>query len=476
MTTPEEVQQLIADEGVQIIDVKFTDLLGAWQHFSVTPSEWSPDTFQEGLGFDGSSIRGFQGIQRSDMILIPDADTAILDPFAAHTTLSITADIKDPVTAEGYHKDPRAVAQRAEEYLKLTGVADESFWGPEAEFFVFDSVSYDSERDTAFYRVDSVEAAWNTGVDMESEGGPNLGYKTEHKEGYFPVPPRDTLQDLRTEMVLKMQEVGIQVEIHHHEVATAGQCEIDMRYAPLVQMADNLQWYKHVVRNVARNAGKTATFMPKPVFEDNGNGMHVHQSLWKDGVNLFFDQDGYGMISEMARYYIGGLIKHGAALMAFCAPTTNSYKRLVPGYEAPNVLVYSARNRSAGIRIPMLSSNPKSKRLEFRSPDPTCNPYLGFSAMLMAGLDGIANRIDPGDPVDNVDLFEIDPHEHGYPVLPGSLGGVLDALEEDHDFLLQGEVFDEDLIRTWIDYKRENEVAAVDIRPHPHEFSLYFDA
>ena len=470
--TPEEIQQFIADNDIAMIDVKFTDLLGTWQHFSVTPREWSADVFADGLGFDGSSIRGFQGIQRSDMILVPDPATAVLDPFTAHPTLSIMAEIKDPILGEGYHKDPRGVAQRAEEYLKLTGVADTSYWGPEAEFFVFDDVRYDSERDTAYYALDSIEAAWNTGNDER----PNLAYKTEHKEGYFPVPPRDTLQDLRTEMVLKMQDVGIEVEIHHHEVATAGQCEIDMRYAPLVRMADNLQWYKHVVRNVAREAGKTATFMPKPVFEDNGNGMHVHQSLWKDGENLFYDQNGYGMISETARYYIGGLIRHGAALMAFCAPTTNSYKRLVPGYEAPNVLVYSARNRSAGIRIPMISTSPKAKRLEFRSPDPTCNPYLGFSAMLLAGLDGIANRIDPGDPVDNVDLFEIDPSEHGYPVIPGSLGQVLDALEADHEFLLQGEVFDEDLIRTWIDYKRENEVAAVDIRPHPHEFSLYFDA
>ena len=475
MTTPEDVQRMIEDNDVVVVDVKFTDLLGAWQHFSVTRREWSDDVYTEGLGFDGSSISGFQSIERSDMILIPDPATAVMDPFTKHPTLSITAEVNDPLTGDGYHKDARSVARRAEEYLKLTGVADESFWGPEPEFFILDSVRYDSERDSAFYYIDSEEAAWNTGKD-EGPGKPNLGYKTEHKEGYFPVPPRDTLQDLRTEMVLVMQQVGIEVEIHHHEVATAGQSEIDMRFSPLVKMADNVQWYKHVVRNVARNAGKAATFMPKPVFEDNGNGMHVHQSLWKDGTNLFFDADGYGMISEMARHYIGGLIKHGPALMAFCAPTTNSYKRLVPGYEAPNVLVYSARNRSAGVRIPMLSSNPRTKRIEFRSPDPTCNPYLGFAALLMAGLDGIANRIDPGDPVDNVDLFEIDPREHGYPVIPGSLGEVLDALEQDHEFLLRGEVFDEDLIRTWIDYKRVNEVAEVGIRPHPHEFSLYFDA
>ena len=471
--TPEEIQQFINDNDIDMIDVKFTDLLGAWQHFSVTPSEWGPGVFEEGLGFDGSSISGFQSIERSDMILIPDSVTARRDPFTRHPTLSVLAEIKQPITREDYHKDPRSVAKRAEEYLKTTGVADQSFWGPEAEFFVLDRVRYDSERHTAFYEIDSIEAAWNTGVDEE---GGNLGYKTEHKEGYFPVPPRDTLQDLRTEMVLKMQEVGIEVEIHHHEVATAGQCEIDMRYGPLVHMADNLQWYKHVVRNVARNAGKTATFMPKPVFEDNGNGMHVHQSLWKDGVNLFYEEDVYGGISELGRHYIGGLLKHGSALMAFCAPTTNSYKRLVPGYEAPNVMVWSARNRSAGVRIPVLSKSPKSKRVEFRSPDPTCNPYLGFPAMLMAGLDGIANRIEPGDPVDDVDLFEIDPQEYGYPVLPGSLAGALDALEADHEFLLRGGVFNEDLIRTWIDYKRTAEVAQVDIRPHPHEFSLYFDA
>ncbi len=472
--TPEDVQRMIDENDVVVIDVKFTDLLGAWQHFSVTTSEWSEDVYHEGLGFDGSSISGFQSIERSDMILIPDPNTAVMDPFMKHPTLSIMAEVNDPLTGEGYPKDARSVARRAEQYLKVTGVADESFWGPEPEFFVLDSVRYDSGRDSSYYYIDSAEAAWNTG--RGDPGEPNLGYKTEHKEGYFPVPPRDTLQDLRTEMVLEMQKVGIEVEIHHHEVATAGQSEIDMRFSPLVKMADNVQWYKHVVRNVARRAGKAATFMPKPVFEDNGNGMHVHQSLWKDGTNLFFDADGYGLISEMARYYIGGLIRHGPALMAFCAPTTNSYKRLVPGYEAPNVLVYSARNRSAGVRIPMLSKSPRSKRIEFRSPDPTCNPYLAFAALLMAGLDGIANRIDPGAPVDNVDLFEIDPREHGYPVIPGSLEEVLDALEQDNEFLLRGGVFDEDLIRTWIDYKRVHEVAEVGIRPHPHEFALYFDA
>ena len=471
-TDPAALPAWMEQNGIEVVDVKFCDLLGTWQHFTVTPGLIDETAFSDGLGFDGSSIRGFQGIQRSDMVLIPDLTTGVVDPFMKHTTMSIVCDIKDPVTGEAYHKDPRGVAARAEQYLSGSGIADTSYWGPEAEFFVFDDVRYDNERQQSYYSVDSVEAEWNTG----REEGPNLGYKTDHKLGYFPVAPRDTLQDLRTEMILEMQKLGIEIEIHHHEVGTAGQCEIDMRYDTLQVMADQLMAYKYVVRNVAVRNGKTATFMPKPIFEDNGSGMHVHQSLWKDGTNLFFDPEGYGMISELARYYIGGIIKHGSALMAFCAPTTNSYKRLVPGYEAPNVLVYSARNRSAGIRIPMLSSNPKTKRIEFRSPDPTCNPYLGFSAMLMAGLDGIENQIDPGDPVDNVDLFEIDPHELGYPTIPGSLDETVAALEEDHDFLLKGDVFNEDLIETWIDYKRTEESDQVRIRPHPFEFHLYFDA
>ena len=405
------------------------------------------------------------------MVLIPDVTTAVIDPMMKHTTLSFICDIKDPVTGEPYHKDPRGLAQRAEAYLKQTGIADTSYWGPEPEFFVFDDVRYDNERHAAYYYIDSVEAAWNTG----RVEGPNLAYKTDHKAGYFPVAPRDTLQDVRTEMILEMTKMGVDVEIHHHEVGTAGQCEIDMRYAPLTSMADNVMIYKYVVKNVARRHSKTATFMPKPIFEDNGSGMHTHQSLWKDGTNLFFDAKGYGMISDLARYYIGGLIKHGPALMAICAPTTNSYKRLVPGYEAPNVLVYSARNRSAGIRIPMLSSDPKTKRLEFRAPDPACNPYLAFSAQLLAGLDGIENRIDPGPPVDDIDLFEVDPAEFGYPVVPGSLEEVLDALEADHEFLLKGNVFNQDLIESFVSWKRTEEVAELRIRTHPYEYQMYFD-
>ena len=461
-----------AIKDLSMVDVKFTDLLGTWQHISLTPRELGSDAFSEGIGFDGSSIRGFQGIERSDMVLIPDAGTAQFEPFTARRTLHLIADIYDPVTRERYGKDPRGVAERAENHLRDTGIADLSCWGPECEFFILDDVRYDYERQHAYHYLDSKEAAWNTGAEEK----PNLAYKSDHKEGYFPVPPRDTLQDIRTEMVLAMEELGIDTEVHHHEVATAGQCEIDLRYDSLCSMADKVVWYKYIVRNVARQAGKTATFMPKPIFEDNGSGMHVHQSLWKDGVPLFYDPEGYAGSSEMARHYIGGLIKHGPALMAFCAPTTNSYKRLVPGYEAPTILVFSARNRSAAIRIPMYSQSPKSKRLEFRSPDPTANPYLAFSALLMAGLDGIRNQIDPGDPVDDVDLFEIDMAEAGYPQVPNSLAGALDALERDHAFLLEGDVFNEDLIQTWIAYKRNTEVDPMRIRPHPYEFQLYFDA
>jgi len=467
-----EIQKFMADNDVQVVDLKFTDLLGTWQHFSTTPREISEEAFTEGLGFDGSSIRAFQGIERSDMVLLPDPNTALIDPFATRKTLHLIANIHEPITGNRYPKDPRGVAERAEAHLIKTGLADLSYWGPECEFFILDDVRYDYEQDRAYFYLDSVEAAWNTG----REEGPNLAYKTDHKEGYFPAPPRDTLQDIRTEMMLTMESIGIDVEVHHHEVATAGQCEIDLRYDSLLSMADKVVWYKYIVRNVARQAGKTATFMPKPIFEDNGSGMHVHQSLWKDGVPLFYDPEGYAGTSEMARHYIGGIIKHGPALMALCAPTTNSYKRLVPGYEAPTTLVYSARNRSAAIRIPMYSNSPKSKRLEFRSPDPTANPYLTFSALLMAGLDGIKNKIDPGAPVDDVDLFDIDMAKSGYPQVPSSLAGSLDALESDHEFLLDGDVFNQDLIDTWIGYKRINEVDPVRIRPHPYEFQLYFDA
>ena len=469
---PAEIRKFIEDNGVEIVDIKFTDLLGTWQHFSVLPRELSDDAFEEGIGFDGSSIRAFQGIERSDMVLIPDGATVALDPFTKHRTLHVLANIYDPVTGERYAKDPRGLAERAERYLQSTGIADSSYWGPECEFFIFDDVRYDSERQSAYYYLDSVEAAWNTG----REESPNLAYKTLHKEGYFPAPPRDTLQDIRSDMVLTMEKLGIDVEVHHHEVASAGQCEIDLRYDTLQEMADKVMMYKYVVRNVARRHGKTATFMPKPIFEDNGSGMHVHQSLWKDGVPLFYDPEGYALSSEMALHYIGGLIKHADALMAFCAPTTNSYKRLVPGYEAPTIMVYSARNRSTAIRIPVYSKNPKSKRLEFRSPDPTANPYLAFSAMLLAGLDGVENEIDPGEPVADVDLYELDLAKAGYPQVPSSLDESLRALEADHEFLLKGNVFSEDLIRTWVTYKRTAEIDPVRMRPHPHEFNLYFDA
>ena len=467
-----EIQQFMADNDVQVVDLKFTDLLGTWQHVSTTPRELNEDAFREGVGFDGSSIRAFQGIARSDMVLHPDPKTALIDPFTSRRTLHLIANIHEPITGVRYPKDPRGVAERAEAYLISTGLADLSYWGPECEFFILDDVRYDYEKQHAYFYLDSVEAAWNTG----REEGPNLAYKTDHKEGYFPAPPRDTLQDIRTEMMLTMESLGIDVEVHHHEVATAGQCEIDLRYDSLVSMADKVVWYKYIVRNVARQAGKTATFMPKPIFEDNGSGMHVHQSLWKDGTPLFYDPEGYAGTSEMARHYIGGIIKHGPALMALCAPTTNSYKRLVPGYEAPTILVYSARNRSAAIRIPMYTNSPKSKRIEFRSPDPTANPYLAFSALLMAGLDGIKNKIDPGEPVDDIDLFEIDLAKAGYPQVPDSLAKSLDALENDHAFLLEGGVFSQDLVDTWIGYKRINEVDPVRIRPHPYEFQLYFDA
>ena len=469
-----EVQQFIRDNKVAIIDMKFADPLGTWQHMSVTTSEFTDSVFSDGIGFDGSSIRLFQGIEESDMILIPDPATAFLDPFMAHATLHIIADVRDPVTGEPYHKDPRGVAKRAEAYLKRTGIADTSYWGPELEFFVFDEVRYGQDQNSAFFIVDSAEGWWNTGT--EPADGANLGYKTPYKAGYFPTPPRDTQQDLRTEMVLTLERAGVQVEIHHHEVATAGQAEIDMKYDTLVRMADNVQLYKYVVRNVARQAGKVATFMPKPLFDDNASGMHTHQSLWKDGSNLFYDANGYALASEMSRHYTGGLFKHAAALMAFCAPTTNSYKRLVPGFEAPVNLVYSARNRSAAVRIPMYSSSPASKRLEFRPPDPTANPYLAFAAMLLAGLDGIQNKIDPGEPLEK-DIYELDPETAAaIDTVPGSLEEALSALEQDHQFLLAGDVFPEDLIQGWIRYKRENEVDPVRMRPHPYEFALYFDA
>jgi glutamine synthetase len=470
------INSLIKKNDIKIIDLKFNDLPGLWQHFSIPTSELIESTdpksgiWAEGIGFDGSSIRGFQKIQESDMLLYLDTSTAVVDPICEVPTISIICDVYDPVTKTAYTRDPRYIAQKAESYLKTTGIADTSYWGPEYEFFLFNDVRFSQTVNQGFYAVDSVEGSWNSGRDEK----PNLGYKPRYKEGYFPVPPHDSLQDIRSKMINRMIATGIPVEVHHHEVATAGQNEIDMRYSSLVMMADYCMMYKYIVKNMARQFGMVATFMPKPLFGDNGSGMHTHQSLWKGGRNLFFDAKGYGMISTLAKYYIGGLLEHANALMAFCAPTTNSYKRLVPGYEAPVNLVYSMRNRSAAVRIPMYTENPKSKRVEFRPPDPMCNPYLSFSAMLMAGIDGIKKKIDPGEGFEG-NTYELDSREaKKIPTVPGSLEQAIDALESDHKFLLQGGVFTQDVIDVWIDYKRA-EMDGVRLRPHPWEFHLYFD-
>jgi glutamine synthetase len=469
--TPDEVQKQARDASVKIVDLKFVDLPGVWQHFSIPVEDLDEDLFDHGIGFDGSSIRGYQMIHESDMLLVADAETAYVDPILEIPTLNLICNVLDPVTRQPYSRDPRYIAQKAELYLKGSGVADVSYWGPELEFYIFDDVRYDQNAQSGYYYIDSDEGVWNTG----REERPNLGYKLRHKEGYFPVPPSDTLQDIRSEIILKMKEVGVPVEVHHHEVGTAGQGEIDMKYAPLTKMADNVMYYKYIIRNVARKHNKVATFMPKPIFGDNGSGMHTHQSLWKDGTNLFYNEQGYGLVSKMGMYYIGGLLKHAAALLAFCAPTTNSYRRLVPGYEAPVNLAYSQRNRSAAVRIPVYSKSPKTKRVEFRCPDPSANPYLCFAAQLMAGLDGIQNRIDPGSPLDK-DLYDLEPEEAaGVRSTPGSLGEVLDELEKDHDWLLRGEVFTSDVVETWVKYKRERELAPVSLRPVPYEFFLYFD-
>lgn len=468
--TPNEAVDFAKKNNARVVDVKFMDLLGTWQHFSIPISELEESLFEDGLGFDGSSVRGWQAINASDMLVIPDPKTAVMDPFMEVPTVSMLCNIVDPITKEKYTRDPRNIAQKAEAYLKSTGVGDTAYFGPEAEFFVFDDVRYDLSANQSFYRVDSVEGNWNTGRDE----GPNLSHKPRHKEGYFPVSPTDSLQDIRTEMMLLMEEVGISMECHHHEVATGGQCEIDMRFAPLVNCADNLKWYKYIVKNVAKRHGKTATFMPKPLFGDNGTGMHVHQSIWKDGKPLFAG-NGYAGFSEMGMHYIGGVLKHSRAICAFAAPTTNSYKRLVPGFEAPVNLAYSSRNRSAACRIPMYSPSPKAKRVEVRYPDPSCNGYLAFSVMLMAGLDGIENKIDPGEPLDK-DIYALGPEElAGIPTLPHSLDDALSALEEDHEFMLKGDVFTQDVIDQWIDYKRENEIANLRLRPHPLEFHMYYD-
>ena len=471
--TPKEVLQFAKDNDARVVDVKFCDLFGAWQHFSMPISALDEDTFTDGLGFDGSSIRGFQKINESDMLLIPDAAAAFMDPFTEVPTLSILCDIQDPVTRDPYSRDPRYTAKKAQDYLQSTGIADTAFFGAEAEFYIFNEVKYDYRAHTSFHLVDSDEGAWNTGRDEK----PNLGYKIRHKEGYFPAMPTDQFQDLRTEMMLTMIDMGLDVEVQHHEVGTAGQAEIDLKFAPLVLHADNLLMYKYVVKNVAFQNGYTATFMPKPLFMDNGSGMHTHVSFWRDGQTLMFDEKGYAQLSELAINYIGGILAHAPALLAFCAPTTNSYRRLVPGYEAPINLVYSNRNRSACCRIPAYSKSPKAKRVEFRAPDPSCNPYLAFSAILMAGLDGIQNKIQPPAPIDK-DIYEMDRtefNELGIKQTPGSLADSLNALEADHEFLLRGGVFTPDLVETYIAYKREREVDAIALRPHPYEFAMYYD-
>ena len=470
MMTPKDVLAFAKENGAKVLDIRFLDFPGVWQHFTVPMSELDEGSFEDGYGFDGSSIRGWQPINASDMLVIPDPTTACMDPFYEEPTLVLVGNIVDPVTRESYTRDPRYIAQKAEAYLKGTGIGDTAFFGPEAEFFIFDEIRFESSRHRAFYEIDSVEGIWNTGRDE----APNLGYKPRHKQGYFPVPPMDKFQDLRTEMLLTLEQLGIAVECQHHEVATAGQAEIDMRFQPLLQMGDQLMWFKYVLKNVAARSGYTVTFMPKPLFEDNGTGMHTHMSIWKDGEPTFAG-DGYAGISETGLFAIGGILKHARALCAFTNPTTNSYKRLVPGFEAPVNLAYSSRNRSASVRIPMYSASPKAKRIEFRTPDPSCNGYLAFSAMLMAALDGIENKIDPGEPLDK-DIYGLSPEELAeVPSAPGSLAEALEALQEDHDFLMKGDVFTPDVIDTWIEYKTENEVNDVNLRPHPHEFFLYFD-
>jgi glutamine synthetase len=471
-STAEEVLSFIAEENVEFIDVRFCDLPGTIQHFTVPVSTFDADVFTEGRMFDGSSIRGFQAIHESDMLLLPDPSTAVLDPFRQHKTLNLTFSVFDPLTGAPYSRDPRNIAAKAVEYLKGTGIADTSYFGPEAEFYIFDSARFATGPNEGYYHLDSIEGAWNTG---REENGANLAYKPAYKGGYFPVPPTDHYTDLRSEMVKNLIAVGIETEMQHHEVGTAGQAEIDVRFDSLLRMADKLMLFKYVIKSTARAAGKTVTFMPKPLFGDNGNGMHCHQSLWKDGEPLFYDETGYGGLSDIGRWYVGGLLKHAPSLLAFTNPTVNSYHRLVPGFEAPVNLVYSARNRSACCRIPLTGSNPKAKRIEFRVPDPSANPYLAFAAMLMAGIDGIKNKIEPPEPVDK-DLYELPPDEAAeVPTVPGSLEAVLNNLEADHAFLSEGGVFTEDLIETWIDYKRTKELDAVRLRPTPHEFEMYFD-
>lgn len=469
--TPKEVLTLIRQKEVKAIDLRFADFPGTWQHFTIPPSHLEESTFTDGLGFDGSSIRGWQAINESDMLVIPQADTAFIDPFFKETTLVLICSIQDPLTRQEYSRDPRFIARKAVNYMKHLGIADTAYFGPELEFFVFDSARFDQNQYSGYYFLDSAEGAWNSG---REEPGGNLANKIRYKEGYYPVPPQDTLQDIRTEMMLHLLSVGIDVEAQHHEVATGGQCEIDMRFSPLVEMGDKVMKYKYIVKNTAKKNGKVATFMPKPLFQDNGTGMHCHVSLWKNNANLFAGS-GYAGLSDMGLHAIGGLLKHAPAICAFANPTTNSYKRLVPGYEAPVNLAYSRRNRSASIRIPMYSTNPKTKRIEFRCPDPSSNPYLTFSVMLMAILDGIKNKLHPGEPLDK-DIYDMEPEELSkVPQAPGSLDAALAALEKDNSFLLQGDVFTKDVIDTWLTYKRTKEVDAIRLRPHPYEFYLYFD-
>ncbi len=466
----EELLKKLKDEDVEVVDLRFCDLLGTTQHFSVPAHVITEEIFEEGIGFDGSSIRGWQSIHESDMIIVPDPKTAFIDPFTEIKTMNLICEVVDPITREPYGRDPRYIAKKAEAYLKSTGVADTAYFGPEIEFFIFDDVRYGVTPNMASYFIDSIEGIWNTNRDED----PNLGHKIRHKEGYFPVPPTDKMHDIRSEMIIELEKAGIEVETHHHEVGTAGQGEIDIKYAPLVEQADKVLIYKYILKNVATLYGKTVTFMPKPISGDNGTGMHTHQSLWKDGEPIFAGS-GYAGLSETAMYYIGGLIKHGQAIAAFTNPTVNSYKRLIPGFEAPINLAYSSRNRSAALRIPMYSPSPKTKRVEVRFPDPSANPYFAFSAMLLAGLDGILNKIDPGEPLDK-NIYDLPPEElASVPKIPKDLDEALKALENDYEFLLKGNVFTEELIEVWIDYKRNNELAYINGIPNPAEFMLYFD-
>jgi len=470
MTTPKEILKKIQDEKIQMIDLKFIDTLGTWQHLTMYQDQIDESSFSDGVPFDGSSIRGWKGIEESDMTMVLDPNTAWIDPFMKEPTLSIICSIKEPRTGQWYNRCPRVIAQKAIDYLASTGLGDTAFFGPEAEFFIFDDVRYDQTANSGYYHVDSVEGRWNTGRDEK----PNLGYKTRVKEGYFPVPPTDSFQDMRTEMLLTMKDCGVPIEKQHHEVATGGQCELGFKFGKLIEAADWLMTYKYVIKNVARKYGKTVTFMPKPIFGDNGSGMHCHQSIWKNGQPLFAG-DKYAGMSEMGLYYIGGILKHAPALLAITNPTTNSYKRLVPGYEAPVNLAYSQGNRSASVRIPLSGDNPKAKRLEFRCPDATSNPYLAFAAMLCAGIDGIKIKIHPGEPLDK-NIYELSPEELSkIPSTPGSLELALEALENDHAFLTETGVFSEDFIQNWIDYKVANEVKQMQLRPHPYEFFLYYD-